>query len=263
MKDRRLSRVLRFTMVLALSCSLLVFASCRISLPNDCTGKCYPSSPPISAVPVLFDASVSYADALRGMTDLGVQPAVFCGYPNEVAAGMVIGSKWLPAGQRDRFQQKHLMWVVRTITGHDWLKMYTLPGFHKDSSFQSFGCSDGQHSAGPTPPPGAPDVLTLGQAGNQIGTYARVTFAPSVDYDTSLYDISNLGLRLASPCYEYSLLPNHQPQTWLPMGQEITFHASNALVVAPSPLVSAVTWRDQLRKLPDVTASDSSYHPSC
>lgn len=87
MKDRRLSRMLRFTMTLALSCSLLVFASCRISLPNDCTGKCYPSSPPISAVLVLFDASVSYADALRGMTNLGVQPAVFCGYPNEVAAG--------------------------------------------------------------------------------------------------------------------------------------------------------------------------------
>ena len=97
----------------------------------------------------------------------------------------------------------------------------------------------------------------------QIGTYARVTFAPSVDYDTALYDISNLGLRLANPCYEYSLLPKHQPQTWLPMGQEITFHASNVLVVAPAPLVSAVTWRDQLRTLPDVTATDTSYHPAC
>ncbi len=267
-----MSRRIRFRLgraltLLALACGLLILASCRISLPNDCTDKCTPSAPPISAVPVLFDASVSYADALRGMTDLGVQPAVFCGYPSDVAAGKVIESKWLPAGQRDRFQQEHRMWVVQTITGQEWLKIYKLSGFHTDSSSQNYGCSDGHANAGPPPPKVAPDVLTLNPADNQVleplGIYAYVTFAAGVDYDTALYDVSNLGLRLADPCYEQSLLPHQHPQQWHPMGQEITFSYSHALVVAPVPLVSAVTWRDQLHKLPDVASSDTSYHAVC
>lgn len=265
---------LRFRLAkgLALLCCLLILAvsaSCRISLPNDCTDKCAPNAPPLSAEPVLFDASVSYADALRAMTDLGVQPAVFCGYPSDVAAGKVIETAWLPAGQRDRFQQEHLMWVVKTITAPpDYAyKLYRLPGFHTDSSSQNFGCSGGHANAGPPPPKGAPDVLTLNPADNQvikqIGTYAYVTFAPGVDYDTALYDVSNLGLRLADPCYEQSLLPHRQPEQWHVMGQEITFSYSHALVVAPAPLTSAVTWRDQLRKLPDVASADTSYHAVC
>lgn len=266
MKDRRPSRFSYSMTALSLACSLLILASCRISLPNDCTGKCAPSSPPISAVPVLFDGSISYADALRGMTDLGVQPAVFCGYSSDVAAGKVIESKWLPAGQWDQFQQEHRMWVVRTITGQEWLKIYKLPGFHPDSSSQSFGCSDGHSNAGPPPPQGAPDVLTLNPADNQVlkqlGIYAYVTFAAGVDYDTALYDVSNLGLRLADPCYEQSLLPKHQPEQWHPMGQEFTFSYSHALVVAPVPLISATIWRNQLRKLPDV-AEVISYHTVC
>lgn len=201
------------------------------------------------------------------MTDLGVQPAVFCGYPSDVAAGKVIESKWLPAGQRDRFQQEHRMWVVQTITGQEWLKIYKLSGFHTDSSSQNYGCSDGHANAGPPPPKVAPDVLTLNPADNQVleplGIYAYVTFAAGVDYDTALYDVSNLGLRLADPCYEQSLLPHQHPQQWHPMGQEITFSYSHALVVAPVPLVSAVTWRDQLHKLPDVASSDTSYHAVC
>jgi hypothetical protein len=214
-----------------------------------------------------FDTSVSYADALRELTDIGVQPAVFCGFPSDMNAGTAIrGSVWLPAGQRERFLREHRMFVINTIIAQrDWnFRMYHLPGFHRDSSLQNFGCTGGSAAVSdPTYHAGAPEILTRDQAGNQIGTYAHVTFAPSVDYDTALYDISNLGLRLANPCYEYSLLPNHQPQTWLPMGQEITYHASNALIVAPAPLVSAATWRDQLRKLPDVTAADTSYHPTC
>jgi hypothetical protein len=99
--------------------------------------------------------------------------------------------------------------------------------------------------------------------GNQIGTYAYVSFASGVTYDTALYDVSNLGLRLADPCYEYSRLPNHQPQPWHPMGQEVAFKNSHALVVAPAPLISSIRWFDQLHEQPDITAADTSYHPAC
>ena len=254
-------------LLLAITCCLLALASCRIGLPNDCTGNCAPNAPGTDALayPVLFDASVTYADALREMTDLGIQPAVFCGYQRDIDAGKVIESAWLPAGQQDRFQQEHRMWVVKTITASpDWLhKLYSLPGFHKDPSSQNFGCSGGHANAGPPPPKDAPDVLTNEQADSQIGTYAYVTFTSGVDYDTALYDISNLGLRLADPCYEQSLLPHQQPEQWHPMNQTITFSYLHALVVSPAPLTSAVTWRDQLRKLPDVASADTSYHPTC
>jgi hypothetical protein len=47
------------------------------------------------------------------------------------------------------------------------------------------------------------------------------------------------------------------------MGQQAAYDAHHALVVAASTLVSAVTWRDQLPNLADVTATDISYQPAC
>lgn len=157
------------------------------------------------------------------------------------------------------------MFVMRTLdAAPNWVyQMHRLPGVQRDPSLENIYCSGGHSNAGPTPLPGAPDVLTPDQAGDQIGTYAYVTFASGVDYDTALYEVSNLGLRLADPCYEYALLANRQPEQWHPMGQEVTFSYAHTLVVAPAPLISAVMWREQLRKLPDVTTVDASYHPAC
>lgn len=256
MKDRLLWRFSHTMAAMALTCSLLILASCEASKGPD--------APHARPVPVLFDASVTYAEALRGMTVLGIQPALFCEYRNNSDSGNRTDLPWLPAGQRDRFQQDQLMWVIQTITAPtDWPnKLYRLPGFHTDPSSQDAYCSEGQSSASPLPPTGAPTLLTYEQALSQSGTYAYVTFAVGVDYDTALYDISNLGLRLADPCYEQSFLPHHQAQPWHPMGQQITFSYSHALVVAPAPLISATVWRDQLRKLPDV-AEEISYHLVC
>lgn len=187
---------------LALACSLLILASCRLSLPNDCTDKCAPSSPPPSAVLVDFNASISYADTLRELTDLGIQPAVFCGFQSDMDAGTAIrGSVWLPAGQRRRFQQEHRMWVMETIAASvgDWsYRMYHTPGFHRDPALANYSCTDGGAAVSdPTYHPGAPEVLTREQVGSQIGTYAYVTFTAGVDYYTALYNISNVGLRLS------------------------------------------------------------------
>lgn len=257
----------RHVTMLALFCCLLLLASCGLSLFHESP---QPNSPPDSAVSIVIDPSISYADVLRGLTNLGVQPAVFCGYQRDIDAGEVIESAWLPAGQQERFQQEHRMFVMKTLDAPtDWVyQMHHLPGVRNDPSLENIFCSGGHSTIGPTPQPGAPAVLTLNPAdrhplNSEIGTYAYVTFASGVDYDIALYDVSNLGLRLADPCYEYSLLPHHQPKQWHPMSQEITFSYAHALVVAPAPLISAVTWRDQLHKLPDVTTVDTSYHPVC
>lgn len=249
----------RFAKGVALLCCLAILA-----ITVGCEASKGPDAPHARPVPVLFDASVTYAEALRGMTDLGIQPALFCEYRNNSDSGNGTDLPWLPAGQRDRFQQDHLMWVIQTITASaDWsYKVYRLPGFHKGPSSQDAYCSGSQNSASPPLPTGNPNLLTYEQAFSQSGAYVYVTFASGVDYDTALYDISNLGLRLADPCYEQSFLPHQQRESWHPMGQEITFSYSHALVVAPAPLISATVWRDQLRKLPDV-AEEISYHPVC
>ena len=134
---------------------------------------------------------------------------MFCGYPQDFADGSaILGSVWLPAGQRARFQQEHRMFVVQTIAhAPDWAtKIYALPGAHRDPSTQSIPCTDGQPVGAQSPPSsGAPNVLTTDRVGNQTGTYVYVTFLSGVNYDAALYDVSNLGLRLADPCYEYAL----------------------------------------------------------
>ena len=133
MKDRKFARFApRSAGILLLTCYLLVCSSCTLfSSNNQYRG---PSSPPEVTYSMTFSPSASYADILRGLTNLGVQPAVFCGYPQDFADGSAIqGSVWLPAGQRTRFQQEHRMFVVQTIAhAPDWAtKIYALPGAHR------------------------------------------------------------------------------------------------------------------------------------
>ena len=288
MMEHQPLRFSRFIRVAVLACCLLVFASCRIGLPNDCTGKCYSSSPQEKTVPIAFRADVSYTDALRGLTALGIQPAIYCGYQSDLDSGNIIQDwVWQPAGQRERFQRDHIIFVAPTaIAAPDWISQAIgLPGASSPSSSAPVICTFARPSGSPvTPQPGAPKVLTSIPVDSHGATYfARVNFSANADYNAALYDISNLGLRLADPCYEYALAkpPPYQPPqpqqipqtpqtpqvpwppTWHPMGQQAAYNAHHALVVAPSRLVSATTWRDQLPNLADVTATDTNYQPAC
>lgn len=59
---------------------------------------------------VTFVASVSYEQALEAVTNLGLQPALYCGgaINNELPA-------WQPMGQRDTFQNSHGLFFVLAI----------------------------------------------------------------------------------------------------------------------------------------------------
>lgn len=220
------------------------------------------------AYPVSFDSSVSYVQALRELTDAGYQPTVACGTQADVAAGQVIeGLRWQPAGQRDRFDREHRLFVGYTplaAPGPDpWTTLATLPGVTGVNQQVALMCPNS--AAGPanaTPLAGTPTVFTQFELGTV--PYARATFAASINYDTALAAISDLGVRLGDYCYETGLEAfNHGQTPWKPMGQESAFAASHTLIVAPAPLTTAHTWLDQLGALPTVTSVQANYTPAC
>lgn len=238
---------------------------------------CYPLSrpqqqdgwaAPPAAFPITFAQSVSYAQALQGVTDLGLQPAVYCGYKADVAAGRVItGLRWQPAGQLNRFSQEHRLFVAATpLAAADWSsRVGVLPGVQRNEGAQPTYCPDAvASSSATTPSPNNPVVFTYTQL--QHISYGRVEFASATDYSTALYEVSNLGLRLADPCYEKEqaqLQLQQKTPPWHPMGQEASFAASHVLVVAPAPLTAATTWAAQLRALPDSVNVETPYVPTC
>jgi hypothetical protein len=67
---------------------------------------------------------VSYVDALRAVTDLGLQPSVECGYEADLKVGRVITRmQWQPAGQRAFYLSEHRLFVALTpLTPTDWVE---------------------------------------------------------------------------------------------------------------------------------------------
>jgi hypothetical protein len=231
---------------------------------------------------------MSYTQALRAITDLGLQPTVACGYKADVDAGRVIrintGLGWQPAGQRDQFEREHRLFVATTpLAASDWsarleavpgvlpkipLSMVSQPIYCLNADMRSSdvsltpGTPAGSTDASPTP--STPLVLTSDQV--QDGLYARVVFGSFTDYATALAEVSNLGVRLADPCYEqlqFRLQSQSKEPTWHAMGQEASFAASHALIVAPAPLTTATSWASQLRALTTVSDVAIPYVRAC
>lgn len=246
--------------VTAICCVLAVAIS-------GCGSSSAPSAyaPPPLAFPVGFDAAVSYYTALQEVTNLGLHPAAYCGYKSDLDAGWVIvGDAWKPSGQRDVFAREHRLWVSETplLAPDSDARLNALPGVQnlaRSPTPQTAYCTNGNGTATTSP-----RVLSYPQP--LPPPYASVAFAPGVEYMQALYDVSNLGLRLADPCYEQNLTRPQASGTtvsWHPMGQTASFATSQSLVVAPAPLASATTWLDQLHALPMVRAVTSPYTPSC
>lgn len=248
---------------------ILLFALLGCGLGSDATNTaCMCGAPSIGVAALEFSATTSYQQALREVTDIGYQPTVQCGFAGDVAAGRVIeGLVWKPAGQLDRFNRTHVLWVVRTAlasTGADESSILnTLDGVIQTTWQETMYCSNPDtRPADVAPTSSTPTVFTSSEL-NPV-PYARVTFAPSVDYDTALAAISDLGVRLGDYCYETGLEAfNHGKAPWQPMGQESSFASTHTLTIAATPLTTALTWLDQLSALPGVTGIQPNYTPTC
>jgi hypothetical protein len=109
-------------------------------------------------------------------------------------------------------------------------------------------------------PTTAPNPLFL--ADDQAGTYMRVTFgSPDVDYDQVLYIVSNLGFRLADPCYDQAQARGASPD-WHLMGQEQRFAASQSLILATTSFASN-QWEAQLRAASNVASLEIPFGATC
>jgi len=277
----------RWLLILVLATLALTLTDCgATSSAHSVTGMCndysnttHGPSFPISCY-VTFAPTVSYSQALRAVTDLGLQPILLCSPITSVQSnGQQVDAhvQWQPVGQRDAFQQSHGLvidptlladplgphyWQTRlrdaptVVALHDaWAENEVSGGGGAISTLPHVALNDITSAKGSAtytcPPPivatsvtpTTPMLLTSGEA----GAYARVSFAPTVNYDMALYAITNLGLRLADPCYETALLDPHS-QT-LPIehqGQETGFATFHTLTVATSPAASTL-WLQQAR----------------
>jgi hypothetical protein len=190
-------------------------------------------APPPASFPLYFDPSVSYDDALRAVSDLGLQPSVECGYEGDLKAGRVITHlQWQPAGQRAFYLSEHRLLVALTpLTPTNWTeRLKRVPGWVANNTperaSQPLSCPTGDtgwgadssrfRQASPTlseNSDSAPTVMTYPQAASS--PTARVVFAPSTTYDEALYEISDPGLRLADSCYERAQAANYAtPTPW-------------------------------------------------
>jgi hypothetical protein len=224
---------------------------------------------------VSFTSATSYADALRTITDLGLQTTNFCMAAIVNSSGKIVGGlPWMPLDNKAYFITSHGVDTSGTIGGTPTvvdttelpaLSVLTTPLAPADrvDRLEATPGVAGVETNVVTDCPNigltsASTVTSLPR--KQIGTYIRVAFSSNIStYDNALSIVSNLGLRLADPCYEQE---NNQPADWHPMGQETDFFKSRSLVVATT-LVSPTDWRTRIPNTQHVASISASYSPVC
>ena len=186
--------------------------------------------PPSWPAPITFAPSVSYNQALRLVTDMGLQPSLECPpQAGHYTPGSTLQPQpvWQPVGQKETFLQNHQLQVYPTFSApSDWrLRLAAIQGIH-------VGVSQGNicpHVIYGTPPPGT--IMPL--SSSQSGIYVRITFTNLQTYDAALYTVSNLGLGLANICYEQAeVAAGRGPEpSWQFTGEEQMFAKTHTLTV--------------------------------
>ena len=195
------------------------------------------------------DLTLSHAASIATVTDLGVMLHAPCTAP---------GAPWQPAETTDVPVSSPALpdvWVVGPVSQFldfslgdplapgDWLhKLAALPMVTQVHDATVF-CPLIPLS-GFTPGAGA----YLDPATWKTPTYLHVTFAPTLGYAQAVATISDLGFRLADPCYEQT----KPTPAWHAMGQKQSYAASNSLTLALTD-ANATLWRQQLAKMAGVS----------
>lgn len=196
---------------------------------------------PIYSANVQFSNTVSYQQAIRLISDLGLQTFADCSV------------QWKPQGGQVGFPTDHWLTIAATVNSAPlWFnRLQTAPGV---ISLQA----GGPHSC----PMMRYDPKALKLLGPDAPTtYAQVTFADTIGYDTALEAANNLGFRLANPCYEQARARGDKP-TWSTAGQENAFEKMHTLLLSTTGF-NATTWLQQLKSLAGVTRIDTPVVTTC
>ncbi len=197
---------------------------------------------PVYAAIVEFSTPVTYAQALKIVTDLGLQTFADCTVT------------WKPEGDRQLFQDDHLFTVASTVSGVAlWVdRLKAVPGIVRVDN------ASGPHSCPLIPVSRDPAHLLPEHA----GTYVRVTFSNAVQsYDTALAAMNDLGFRLANPCYEQARARGTKP-AWSMMGQEDAFGKTHTLLLATT-FYNSVQWKKQLATVTGVVNIEEPVRVTC
>lgn len=243
--------------ILCVFYTCILFASC--SNMNNTTKK--EPAPWPGSLAVGFTSSVTYESALRIVTNLGLQPAMDCGIGSHMltpGVDSIPQPRWHPVGQRDNFAHEHRLLVDLAFAPDDWLSRLKATTGVSNTGFLDPKNGVCQTVVYGTPSPGVAVPLTAVQA----GSYAHITFKqPVTNYDEALYTVSNVGLRLADPCYEQSVSQSKSP--WRSMNQEKSFTDTHTLIVATSTLVTSDLWQTQLQSTSGVAIIQTPFMARC
>lgn len=196
---------------------------------------------PIYGGYVHFSDSVSFQQAIRLITDLGLQTTAFCAF------------QWKPMGSETDFANGHLLTIVATVNSSPlWFnRLQTMPGVVSVQAAGPHSCPMMRYD---------PHALKFLGPDAPI-TYVRATFSGGSGYDAALDAVNNLGFRLANPCYEQARSRGDKP-TWNAAGQENTFGSSHTLLIAITSY-DATTWLSQLKSAAGVTSVDEPLKVTC
>ncbi len=188
---------------------------------------------------ITFSAATPFAQALRTITDLGLQTEKTC-IPT-----------WQPQQSSQFYSTYHSLDVIATVGSAPlWLtRLQASPGVTAVNAFSVIMCP--MERLDNNPP-----FLGLDKA----GTYLRVTFA-STSYDTALNEVNDMGFRLANPCYEQARARGDKP-AWKTMGQESSYDQGRVLLLSTTP-INATTWQSQLQALKGVERVEVVSQPGC
>ncbi len=214
--------------------------------PAYSLSRAYPSAE------VRFRPAVTYLAALQAVTDLGLQPLSSC----LGAAGSQ--TPWKSTSQESSFDSQDgrgdLQVTVTPLTPADWLQRLIAASSVTLVYDGPIYCPN--ISGDLTPIPGR--LYFLGY--NAQTVYLRVTFseASQTSYLQRLEAISNLGFRLADPCFE-----KQQPHgAWHAVSQQSSFATSGQFVLATTE-ANSPAWLSQLRATDGVTQVAAPYTPAC
>lgn len=241
---------------------LVLLSGCAVVGAPRATTSPRAATPTVSAIhasgdaypyaDVRFRPAVDYLTALRLVTNLGLQPLSSC-----LGAG---GSTtpWRSADQSAAFADTNtpgsLQVMTTPLTPADWVSRLS-------ATTGVVSVYDGPIYCPMIPVDLVPVSGRLYFLGRDAPTvYVRVGFATASvsGYAHALDAVSDLGFRLADPCFERS----SPAPAWRPMSQQADFASSGVLVVATTA-ANSLQWSAQLKHTPGVIAISAPYAPSC